>query len=137
MKLSDIYALLKPVKRRINSIVCKAILAGLRIDSDFPLCKVKLSKEESLENVELLMPYGFFSLPSNDAQLLILNKNGDKAQSVIIMASDVQGKPENVDLEDSGLYNRNGTHILLKGNDVFIKCSGTVNVNDGNLTVEN
>lgn len=130
--------ILHPIKRRISNIFIKAILDNIDYSSEFSIVQLILQKDEIQDRVEFIEPYGFISNPPKNSSVLVGCLNGDRNQMLAICIANPQGKPETLNDDATGLYNTQGTTIILDGKNVSITCpsGGQLNVNNGNLTVD-
>jgi phage gp45-like len=125
---NELYRFLLPIKRKIASIVMKAVLLEYSHDGNLPILKVLLGKDEVRDNVEMIQPYGFAGRPKKGAEVFPVFINGVRDQGVAIVV-DVSGTRIKLDADgDVAIYRESGEKIYLSKDKITITCTNTVEV---------
>lgn len=109
----QIQRMLLPIKRRIYSIVSKAVLLEYKHSGALPLLKIQLGKDEVREGVEMVQPYGLASRPKAGAEVIPLFIGGMRDHGVAVIV-DVSGTRIKLSADgDVALYRETGEKVYL------------------------
>lgn len=135
MSLRDeIQRLLAPIRRRIFSMVSKAVLLEYRHSGALPLLSIQLGKDEVRDNVEMVQPYGFASHPAVEAEVVPVFIGGMREHGVAVVV-DASGTRIKLNAEgDVALYRETGEKVYLSQGKVRVE-AGTVEIHSGEVTL--
>lgn len=108
--------LLLPIKNRIFSMICKALLIGIDDTTDIQVCKVSLLKDEEKGDVERIGQFGFTSIPPKGSEAVVIFANGDRSKGIMIAVDSSRHRLKLGESGASAIYNQSGECIkVLKG----------------------
>ena len=120
-----IYKLLAPIRRRIALLLARGV--GHMVDASTPMQKlqVEVGKDDLLDGLEHLEPYGFTSHPLPGYEAFVASLRGDRGHSVGVVASDRRYRKRNLAAGEVALYTDEGDYILLKRGRIVEVVAGT------------
>jgi len=125
---NEMYRFLLPIRRKIASLVLKAVLLEYRHDGKMPLLKIQLEKDEVRDNVEMLQPYGMASWPAKGAEVLPVFLGGIRDHGVAVIV-DVSGTRLKLTAEgDVAIYRDTGEKVYLSSGKILVETTGEVHV---------
>lgn len=113
-------------RRWVNSITGLGLIKRVDDAKGLQRCQVEVLAGELLNGVERIQEWGFTSHPVGNAEAVLLFTGADRDDGVIIATDSSQYR---VPLErgEVCVYNRKAR--------ILLKADGTVDINNGNLTV--
>lgn len=76
------------------------------------------------DNVPRVAEFGFASAPPIDAEVLMLNRGGQRSQAIAIATSHRPSRPKNLEPGDAGIYDVRGAKVMLTADGLVIDCAG-------------
>lgn len=108
--------LLAPLVRRIRQIATRAIVELIDTDTALTTLKIKISENESLEDIEHFEPYGFTANPPAGSEALVISVGGRREHSVVLQVASRKYRLVGLKPGDVALYNMNGDKIVMAAN---------------------
>lgn len=136
--------LLNNLRNRLNLVINRCIVNDAYEDQQWRELKVQVFKDETLDHVEHVEPYGMTSAPFKDAEGILLSPGGRRANSLAIIVGDRRYRLTGLKQGEVALYDDQAQKIHLTREGIVIETSknttvnagGDVNVNaDGNAVV--
>lgn len=119
--------ILRPIRVRLANTMARFIVS--LVDDAPALQRVQLKGaeiEEGEENREVIgdaehfQPYGFFAVPFDGAEAIVLFPNGDRGHPLVLAVSDRRHRPTGGQPGEAGLFTDEGDEIRLKRGHVIV-----------------
>jgi phage gp45-like len=109
----------KAVDRAIKNIriSTKGIITSIITNKD-NVIHAQISDEEEIRDIKIMSHYGFYSLPLPGQTAQLLFNNSSKKVSFIGVE---QKPPIEINPGETIIYSKDGSHILLKNGNIYIK----------------
>lgn len=126
-----LHKVLSPLRRRMALLLTRAV--GRMSDSSTPLqtLQIEILKDEVLDGVEHLEPYGFTARPIDGYEALTGSLNGDRGHTVVIVAADRRYRLKNLANGEAALYDDQGQVVHLKRDGIVIDTPHKVDITAG------
>ena len=127
--------MIRPLKRSVLLMIGRGVLTALDSSKDIQLASVNLLADESKDKTEFFQHFGFTSRPPSGSDAIFLSLGGNRDHGVIIGSESRAHRLKDLDQGDCALYNVNGKHIWLKGDNIEMKLAKLVINNDSHELV--
>ena len=127
--IHEIRAMLDPIKRRILSIVGRAVLKQVYEDQGIQLVRIDDTVGDVRDRVQRMQDFGFSSHPPLESEVLVLFPGGDRTAGIIIKAEDRSTRVKNLSVGESVVYNAHGLRVFLK--------EGAIHIGQSDSSTEN
>lgn len=104
--------MLRPIKRRLSSMVARAIVVDVVEDLQRQGLQVRIDNDESGDNIERFQQYGFSSVPPKDSEAIIASLRGDVGQRIALAVEKKELRPKGDPL-DVFIYHAEGHSMRL------------------------
>lgn len=122
MKSDALRLLLRPLWRRVQSMVGRGLITRVDDGEGLQRLQVTLLKGEVRDDVQVLGHYGLVSRPLEGGEALILFLQGNPDHGIAVATDDRNRRPQDVEPGESGLWSVHGTEVRLKANgDVLVR----------------
>lgn len=113
------------VKTRVQNMILRAAVTA--IDNSLKTQRINVAYFENNTDgdIEHLQPYGFYSVPLEGAEALLLALAGNKGHSVAICVHDKDRRPKDGAPGDAGIFDSRGNRVKLTENGTTIESSLT------------
>ena len=115
--------LLQPLRRRISSIVTRAVLTLVDDDALMQTVQARLLADETLDGLERFQAYGFSAVPHPGAEAIALSVGGLRSHTVIVAVDDRRHRPTGLQGGEAAVYTdedaAGGMRIHLRRNRVI------------------
>lgn len=132
----QIIRMLNPIRRRIASMVGRAIIQAVNDTNNLQTVKITLLKDEVKSGVERIQEYGFTSNPPKGSEAILIAPQGSRAQGVIIATDSGQYRVKPLPEGGSALYDKEGNYIKLINNKIEVY-GKHVDVKSDNISLGN
>lgn len=113
--LSDAIAkILAPIKRRLNSMVNRAIIKAINDGGGIQLCQISLFKDEVRDGIERIQEYGFTSVPKPGAESVVAFVGGNRDHGIVIAVDDRRYRLKGLAAGEVAIYTDEGDKIHFK-----------------------
>lgn len=127
---------LAPLRRRIQLMVGRAIVAAIDDSDGIQRLQITLSGDETKDDVERIGQYGLASVPKEGAETVVLFLGGTRDHGVVIACDDRRCRLKGLQEGEVALYTDEGDKIHLKrGNKIDIE-TGELTVKVSKFLVE-
>jgi phage gp45-like len=109
----QIIRMLNPIRRRIASMIGRAIIQAVNDTNNLQTVKITLLKDEVKSGVERIQEYGFTSNPPKGSEAILIAPQGSRAQGVIIATDSGQYRVKPLPEGGAALYDKKGNYIKL------------------------
>ncbi len=123
-----------PLKRRVLSMIGKAIILAADDSTDLQTLKIEIMKDEIMDAVERLQNFGFTSVPEDGAEAIVLHVGGDRSNAIVIAVDDSEYRLKGLEKGEAAIYNSNGDYVKLKKDKIIVSGS-TIEIGGTPLTV--
>jgi phage baseplate assembly protein V len=134
--LDEVGRFVKPMATRLANSIARAVVT--RVDDSKRVQSVQLGvmAGETLDDAEHFQPYGFYSVPFEGAEAVVVFPNGDRAHPLVVVVADRRYRPTDGEPGEAGLHNHiAGVRIRLMpdgdielqpapGQQVFVRTEG-------------
>jgi phage baseplate assembly protein V len=129
--------MIEPLRRRISSLVGRAIIEAVTDSGDLQTLKITTVTGETLEGLQRVGTYGLASVPQAGAEAVILSLGGNREHSIVIACEDRRYRLKGLADGEVALYSDEGDKIILKrGNKIEITTE-TFTVNTTKAEIKN
>lgn len=109
-----------PLKRRVYSMVGKAILSAIDDSGNLQVSEFKYLSGEVIDGVERVQEFGFTSHPPRGSEAIVSFIGGNQQHGVIIATDSSMYRIKNLPEGAVALYNSNGDYIKLEADKMTI-----------------
>lgn len=121
--VTEINKLLRPLANRIANTVARAVVHLADDAKKQQLLQLGLLADETIDGAEHFHPYGFFSVPLEGAEAIVLFPNGDRSHGLALV-SDRRHRPTGGEPGESGIYNNVGAIVrMTKDGDIIVRAA--------------
>lgn len=106
--------LLNPVRRRIENLISRAVLAAVDDTKKLQLLQVTVLDSETRDFVERFQEYGFTSVPLPGAEAVLLSVGGHRDHLLVIGVDDRSLRKTSLQPGEAAMYNHQGAYLLVK-----------------------
>lgn len=129
MKADAISVLLRPLWRRVHSMIGRGLVTRVDDGEDLLKIQARLFAGELRDRVHVLGHYGFASSPEAGSEAVVVFLGGGRDNGVAVSVDDRRYRPTDLEPGEVRLYSRFGSTVSLMANgDVRIKAAGVVRV---------
>lgn len=125
--------LLAPLALRVRNMITRAVVRRVDDGTKLPGLQVSATKDETLDDLEHWLPYGFAASPQAGAEALMLSVGGRRSGAVIIACADRRFRLQGLAAGEVALHDDQGQSIVLRRNGIEI--TGNVTIT-GSLTLQ-
>ena len=125
MKVDDlrkfITSMVAPLKRKVNLMVSRAVVASIKDSGGLQLMQLKLLADEVTDDAENFQEFGFISKPPAGSEAIALSVGGNREHIVIVATNNRAGREfaqALIDDGDSIFFNNSQKYLMLKGNNL-------------------
>lgn len=129
--LESIYALVRPLKRRVDLMVSRCVLRVVNDALKVQGVQVGLLAGETRGNLERMQEYGFTSRPHPGAEGLAVFVGGGRDHGVVVACEDRRYRLRGLASGEVALYTDEGDYIHFKRGKVVEMSTETFRVNAG------
>jgi len=108
--------LVAPLRRKIQLMISKAVLNSLDNSSPIPVLKAQTSKDEILDNIEYIEPYGFTSHPGKGAEVVVFCVGGNRELPVAVSVGQSGDRRSDLAEGEVAIYHKDGHAVVLRNN---------------------
>lgn len=107
--------LLAPIRRKVETMIVRAVIELVDDSTGLQTVQASLQADIARDGIERFQDYGITSVPSKDAEALVLMVGGDSTHPVCIRVEDRTVRITGLEEGEVCLYTKqNGKRILLK-----------------------
>ncbi len=112
--LKEIQKLLSPIRRRLNMILGRAVIAAITDDNGLQQCQISLLKNELVDKIDRYQNYGFTSHPKPGSQAVAVFNGGVRSNGVVICVDDKRYRLKGLEEGEVAIYTDEGDSIVFK-----------------------
>ncbi len=112
--IDAINRILEPVRRRVENIVARAVVAQVRDSSTLQTLQLDVLAAETRDGCERFQPYGLSAVPFAGAEAVVLFVGGLRDHPLVIGVDDRRYRKRNLQPGEVALYTDEGAYALLK-----------------------
>lgn len=128
MPVSDIFAtiktLLAPLQRRVGLMILRGTLGSIDDSQSIQMVQLSHLADQERDTVERFQHFGFTSVPSQNAEVILVSIGGDSDHPVAIVVDDRRYRPTGLSEGEAAVYTKQN------GLRVYCKADGTVFLGD-------
>lgn len=104
-QLLDLGRLMMPMATRVANSIARAVVRRVDDLKKLQLLQIDVLEDETLDEAEHVQPYGFYSVPIDGAEAVVLFPNGDRAHPLVVVVGDRRYRPTGGQPGETGLHN--------------------------------
>lgn len=123
--------MIREIRTRLMLLVGRCVLVAVNDSKKIQALQLKLSADETRDNIERFQQYGFTSVPLAGAEGIALSVGGERGHTVVIAVDDRRYRLTGLQSGEVALYNQAGASIKLKADGSIVAvpgASGTVKI---------
>lgn len=129
--MRELSKMLQPVRRKISTMIGRAILRAVDDGSGTQKLQIELLKDELYDGVERFQEYGFTSNPHAGAEAVSLSVGGQRGHGVVIAVNDRRYRVTALETGEVAIYtdeDTDGHRIHFKRNREIHHTTGTTTI---------
>lgn len=134
--MRDFAKLTVPIRRKIQLVLGRALLAAVDNSYGTQLLKVDLMADETVSRVERFQPFGFESFPVEGAEVISAFLGGNREQGIALVVHDRRYRPKDLSAGDSAQYSQwdkesgHRVHLYRSNGKLVVRVLGDVEIVD-------
>lgn len=143
MNLEQVRKFIEPLKRKVQMIVGRAVIAAIKDDGPLQTLQLTLNRDEVRDDVQRVQEYGFTSFPKVGAEAFVAFLGGNRDHGVVIAVDDrryrfkplSEGEVAIYTDEGDKIHFKRGKKIDIETNELTINSAQKVTVNTAEAIV--
>lgn len=104
---------IEPLKRRLSSMLCCALINAVKDNNNIQLVEVKINDDEVHKDIERIQEYGFTSVPPPNSESVVMFIGGNRSHGLVIATESSRYRLKDLPSGAVAIYNMNGDYVKL------------------------
>lgn len=127
--MRGITKLVAPIRRSVQALLARGVGRLSNAAGPMQTLQIELHRDEVLDRIEHLEPYGFTAHPQAGHEVLAASLNGHRGHTVVLVTPDRRYRKTGLEPGEVALYTDEGDYILFKrGGNIEVVASAKVKV---------
>lgn len=113
--VSTVRALIAPLQRRVGLMLLRGTLGNIDDTQNMQSVQVQHLSDQARDDVERFQQFGFTSVPSQGAEVIVVAIGGDSDHPIAVVVDDRRYRPTGLSEGESAVYTKqNGIRVYAK-----------------------
>ena len=104
------------INDKVMNMIARGVLAAVDDGNGVQVLSLSLLAGERKDNVERFMEYGFTSVPTGEAEAIVIFPGGDRSAGVVVALDERGSRMTGLAAGEVAVYTNEGDSIVLKRN---------------------